>query len=135
MGVKLSEPAVKAAKAPEKGTKYLFDDHRDAPRGFGLKLSSVARSDQPKRVFIIRYKLAGADRQMTIGEWPTWSVEAARARAKELRREIDDGADPLARRRAAPRLLVVRTPGSGEVDVGDVQADDRKRSDFVRRSG
>jgi hypothetical protein len=34
-----------------------------------------------------------------------------------------------------PRLLVVRTQGAGEVDVGDVQADDWKRSDFVRRSG
>jgi len=36
---------------------------------------------------------------------------------------------------AFARLLVVRTQGSGEFDVGDVQADDRTRSDFVRRSG
>ncbi len=36
---------------------------------------------------------------------------------------------------AFPRLLVVRTQGSGEVDVGDVQTEYRERSYFVGRSG
>ena len=44
---------------------------------------------------------------MTIGRWPEWSVTAARERAKELRRMIDEGVDPLATRedlREAPRV-------------------------------
>jgi hypothetical protein len=44
---------------------------------------------------------------MTIGRWPEWSVTAARERAKELRRMIDAGLDPLAARedlREAPRV-------------------------------
>jgi len=44
---------------------------------------------------------------MTIGRWPEWSVTAARERAKELRRMIDEGLDPLATRedlREAPRV-------------------------------
>jgi Arm DNA-binding domain len=44
---------------------------------------------------------------MTIGRWPEWSTTAARERAKELRREIDAGADPLGRcerGREAPRF-------------------------------
>jgi integrase len=44
---------------------------------------------------------------MTIGRWPEWSVTAARERAKELRRAIDEGQDPLAMReglREAPRV-------------------------------
>ena len=44
---------------------------------------------------------------MTIGRWPEWSVTAARERAKELRRAIDEGQDPLAARdewRGAPRI-------------------------------
>ena len=44
---------------------------------------------------------------MTIGRWPEWSTTAARERAKELRREIDAGADPLGDReqgRDAPRF-------------------------------
>ena len=36
---------------------------------------------------------------------------------------------------AFPRLLVVWTQGSGEVDVGDVQTEYRERSYFVGRSG
>jgi hypothetical protein len=44
---------------------------------------------------------------MTIGRWPEWSVTAARERAKELRRMIDEGQDPLAAKkglREAPRV-------------------------------
>ncbi len=37
---------------------------------------------------------------MTFGRWPEWSVSAACERAKEIRREIDAGADPLAQRGA-----------------------------------
>jgi len=33
---------------------------------------------------------------VTIGRWPEWSMTAARERAKELRRAIDKGQDPLA---------------------------------------
>jgi hypothetical protein len=33
---------------------------------------------------------------MNFGRWPEWSVTAARERAKELRRAIDEGQDPLA---------------------------------------
>jgi len=32
---------------------------------------------------------------MTIGRWPEWNTVAARERAKELRRDIDEGFDPL----------------------------------------
>jgi hypothetical protein len=48
------------------------------------------------RAFTIDYRHAGRQRRMTFGRWPEWSVSAARERAKELRREIDAGADPLA---------------------------------------
>jgi hypothetical protein len=44
---------------------------------------------------------------MTIGRWPEWSTTAAREQAKELRREIDAGGDPLGQKktgRDAPRV-------------------------------
>jgi integrase len=44
---------------------------------------------------------------MVIGRWPEWSVTAVRERARELRREIDAGNDPLDARsglRDAPRV-------------------------------
>ena len=44
---------------------------------------------------------------MAIGRWPEWTVTAARERAKELRRVIEEGGDPLGARgelREAPRF-------------------------------
>jgi hypothetical protein len=29
------------AEAPAKGQKFIFDDHRDAPRGLGLRLTAA----------------------------------------------------------------------------------------------
>jgi len=59
------------------------------------------------RAFTLDYRYAGRQRRMTFGRWPEWSVSAARTRAKELRRDIDAGGDPLANRdnlREAPRV-------------------------------
>ena len=41
----------------------------------------------------IRYRLAGKQKERTIGQYPAWGVADARERAKELRREIDGGVD------------------------------------------
>jgi len=59
------------------------------------------------RAFTLDYRYAGRQRRMTFARWPEWAVTAARERAKELRREIDAGGDPLATRgalREAPRV-------------------------------
>src|SRR5262249_14516656 len=51
---------------------------------------------------------AGRERRYTIGRFPNWSTTAGRAKARELRRLIDDGGDPLAdieAERAAPAVV------------------------------
>jgi integrase len=92
----LSEDHIKKAEKPEKGNRLVFDDHKDAPRGFGLRITSAGG-----KAFILRYrpKASGRDRLMTIGQWPTWSLSAARAKAGEFKREIDGGKDILEDRR------------------------------------
>ena len=47
------------------------------------------------RTFTNDYRHAGRQRRLTIGRWPVSSTTGARERAKELRREIDAGGDPL----------------------------------------
>ena len=45
---------------------------------------------------------------ITIGSYPDWSVQAARKTAKELKREVDQGHDPMGERhaeRAAPTMI------------------------------
>jgi hypothetical protein len=59
------------------------------------------------RAFTLDYRHAGRQRRMTFARWPDWGVSAARTRAKELRRGIDAGEDPLAARdslRETPRV-------------------------------
>ena len=40
------------------------------------------------------YWIKGTERRLRIGSWPDWSVMAARAEAKDIRRRIDRGEDP-----------------------------------------
>src|SRR5258708_26029119 len=61
--------------------------------GFGVRAFKTGAS------FFLNYRLDGRDRRYTIGAFPTWTVTAARARARELRREIDQGHDPTGEKR------------------------------------
>ncbi len=97
--IKLTEKVLREA-VPVVGRDYqIFDTE---VRGFA---ACIYRGGG--RAFTLDYRHAGRQRRMTFGRWPEWSVSAARERAKEIRREIDAGADPLAQRgalREAPRV-------------------------------
>ena len=97
--LRLNEKSVREAE-PAKGRDYqIFDTD---VRGFAV---CIYRSGS--RAFTIDYRHAGRQRRMTIGRWPEWSTTSARERAKELRREIDAGGDPLGQKetgRDAPRF-------------------------------
>jgi integrase len=57
--------------------------------------------------FFLDYRIDGRQRRMTIGPFPRWSPDAARERAKELRKLIDRGHDPAGskrERREAPTV-------------------------------
>lgn len=97
--IKLTEKVLREAE-PASGRDYqIFDTD---VRGFA---ACIYRGGG--RAFTLDYRNAGRQRRMTFGRWPDWSVSAARERAKELRRDIDAGGDPLAQRetkREAPRV-------------------------------
>jgi integrase len=97
--IKLTEKVLREA-VPVVGRDYqIFDTE---VRGF-----AACSYRGGGRAFTLDYRHAGRQRRMTFGRWPEWSVSAARKRAKEIRREIDAGADPLAERgalREAPRV-------------------------------
>ena len=70
--------------------------------GFGVRITSGGT-----RAFILTYRIDARERRLTIGAWPDWSVTAAREEAKRLKREIDQGRDPLTERdeaREAPNI-------------------------------
>ncbi len=99
----LTDRIVKDAPAPPAGQILLYDDHKDAPRGFGLRITAGGT-----RSFILRYRgTNGKDRRMTIGEYPTWSLAAARKQADEYRRQVNNGSDILEDRRIARTVPTV----------------------------
>ena len=89
------------AKKAEPG--LYWDTHKRAPPGFLLRVTPAGA-----RAWCLNYEtIDGIERRMTIGRVATYSVAAARDRAAELRRIVDEGGDPLnaeQERRAAPSV-------------------------------
>ncbi|AKJ95049.1 integrase [Thioalkalivibrio versutus] len=100
----LTEARLAKLEPPEKGRRLVFDDHKEAPKGFGIRVTSGG-----KKAFVLRYQSKqGKDRLMTIGDYGTWSLAAARKRAGEFRQEIDGGTDILEQRREERAQATVR---------------------------
>ena len=94
--------SIAKAEAPETGQRFIFDDHRDAPRGLALRITAAGG-----KAFVLKYTSDGRERRKTIGPWPTWTLEAARAEAHNLLRGVGQGIDPLEekrRRKAEPSV-------------------------------
>ncbi len=93
--VALSDRMLRTLPAPEKGKRIVFDHHREAPKGFGVRIMATG-----SKSFVLRYRTKeGAARIQTIGEYPTWTLTAARLEASAIRQRVDAGADPLGARR------------------------------------
>jgi integrase len=97
-----TDAGVKALPLPPKGSRIYFDP---ALPGFGARVTANGA-----RSYIIDYRVRGSGRQRryTIGDVANWTIGAARKKARELRRDIDDGGDPLGDlqdERAAPTVF------------------------------
>jgi integrase len=99
---RLSNEFVDNIAAPASGALTFWDDDPKV-RGFGIRVyAGGARS------FFLNYRIDGRERRYTIGAFPAWSASAARERAKELRKLIEQGHDPTLdkrERREAPTVL------------------------------
>ena len=96
---KINETFVKKVTPSEANQKIHYDGEH---AGFGLRVTKAGTKS-----FILNYHINKRERRFTIGKSPTWSAAAAREKAKELRRLIDQGIDPLderIERREAPTV-------------------------------
>jgi Arm DNA-binding domain len=94
MGVKLTDKLVRALAPPplKDGKARNVITYDDSLPGFGARITSAGAIS-----FVLNYrrKADGRERRATIGQFPVWSVAAARQRAAELRRAVDNGGDPV----------------------------------------
>src|SRR5260221_6405035 len=97
----LTDTTVKRLPPPESGKRIALDDE---VTGFGVRITAAGA-----RSYILRYTTrAGRERTFTIGDATVWRCTAARAKARDLRRDIEDGGDPLGAvedERAAPSMV------------------------------
>jgi integrase len=118
---KISDKVVRELEPPASGNRIAYDDDL---KGFGVRITaSGARS------FVLNYRASGRERRFTIGAPPSWTAAAARERAKELRRAVDRGEDPMAEREAdrtaptvadlAARYLIEHAPRKRAISVRD----------------
>lgn len=93
MADRLTDTLVKGLPAPKAGNRIRYDSEVS---GLGCRVTAAGA-----RSFILEYRTrSGRKRRYTIGRAGEWSVGAARAEAKELKKQIDRGEDPLADIRA-----------------------------------
>ena len=98
--MRLSEQAIRKIPMPAAGYTLVTDGE---PAGFGIRVTAAGA-----RSFVLTYTVSGQQRRLTIGAWPTWSTTAAREKARELRRQIDQDQDPLAKKQARRAELTFR---------------------------
>lgn len=97
MPVKLTDTWLKDQSGPATGASTLWDSEIT---GFGARLfAPTKRRPDGAKSFFVNYRVDGREKRFTIGSYPDWSVAAARAEAKELRRKIDKGEDPAKERK------------------------------------
>ena len=107
----VNHPSTRESKKPARLSNKFVDAlppgqmwWDDDPKATGFGVRSYPGGSKS---FFVDYRIDGRQRRITIGPFPRWSAEAARERAKELRRLIDRGHDPAGskrERREAPTL-------------------------------
>lgn len=101
MSETITDKLVKSLEPPEKSNRIMYDEE---VKGFGIRITAA---DAKSFVLNYRTKTGGRERRYTIGAYPDWSVKAARDEAKRLKREVDQGRDPVGERhidRTAPTV-------------------------------
>lgn len=97
---------------PGKSQSFLWDADIN---GLGLRATSNGA-----KTYIFQSRLNGVSLRVTIGAYPAWSIEQARAKAAELRVTVDNGRDPRQVRADA------ETAQRAKADAVETEAEERR---------
>ena len=90
MAQRITDKMVKDLEPPAAGNRITYDDKI---KGFGIRITVAGT-----KVFIFNYRVKGnrRERRYTIGGYPKpWTVQRARKKAEDLKRDVDNGKDPM----------------------------------------
>lgn len=95
MAARLTDKIVRDLSAPPAGKNQAITYDSEVS-GLGCRVTAAGA-----RSFVLDYRTrSGRKRRFTIGRAGEWTIGAARAEAKELKKQIDHGQDPMAEIRA-----------------------------------
>jgi hypothetical protein len=89
---RLTDKLVRALPVPDRGAIIIYDAD---VAGFGARITANGA-----RAFVLNYRCAGRERRMTIGRFPDLVGNSSPEEARELRRKVDSGIDPMVEREA-----------------------------------
>jgi integrase len=92
MKTKLTDTVVRSLTPPASGQRVVWDSTLSR---FGLRLSAGG-----SRAWVVKYKVRGRSRWLTLGTYPLVPLSDARAKAREALASVVQGADPVGQRRA-----------------------------------
>ena len=98
----LTDTKIRSMENSGSSNLFIFDAHRDAPKGFALKIATSG-----SKSFIIQYPLHGRRKRMTIGRWPAYSAAAAREAAHEALLIVSKGTDPIQERKSQKAKMTI----------------------------
>jgi integrase len=96
----LTPQFIRAIEPPATGNRVEWDDQE---RGLGIRITAAGH-----RAVVLRYVAQSRERRMTLGEYPTLSLTAARDMARGRKGDVIKGADPLAARAAERTALTLK---------------------------
>jgi integrase len=106
MRIKLTEQTVRELEPPAKDSRKVYDTEIT---GFLVRVfAPTKRNPEGARSFALDYRINGVEKRADIGAFGDWAVAAARAQAKELRRQVDRGGDPASEKRERRQAPDVR---------------------------
>jgi integrase len=129
MSQRLTKRLLETVTPPRKGRLYLFDT--ELP-GFGAVITETGTI-----TFVARYRVLGAGRsgfskRLTLGRYPTITVDSARAAARTALANVAHGKDPALERADAKDAMRMRELGTAWLEDGEARWKDRTHAEWKR---